>query len=1756
MRPHNQSPTGFSSLRAATSKSRKLITTKLKAFFPNMRNRFLSLFVFLALTCAAIYSTSSASPLGMLFSGYMSGLIPATKTLSAKTAPTAVRKTVAAASPRPQQAANEPILASGNLNIERRGHSATKLPGGRILIVGGENETGLVRKSEIFDPGSRQFSFAAKLKAPRTEHTATMLPDGRVLVEGGRGVDGSLASSELFDPATELFSRGPSLNRARASHTATTLADGRILIAGGDAEGSAEIFDPSTHKFSLIEAHLGSPRSSHSAVLLKSGKVLIVGGLAEGGSPVQPGEIFDPETMQFSTTKNMRGVRARPTLRVLPDGKVQVIGGDDERSMEMFNAEGRYFTAYAHITPDSNSLLEILRAQSRAALIHEGLSGDLKLQSIAGPLDELLDRSEHTLTDIPESGEAVVAGGKSGGKALKTVAIMSSSAAMVTTDKTDYSPGETVIITGTGWQAGETVGLRIHRDGQDPSTDMILNAVADSTGNISNSQLIIQSTDLGVSFLLTAIGETSGYTAQTTFTDGNVKIHSAPAGVTFQVIETLFTTANNCTGAIKSGYPKTETADNGGVTVGVGGSESVQLEAPAVSDQGGAFIAWSSPSPITDPFTVTGGGGRIICVPGFSGGGSRDYTATYAVCTFTCPANQTANTSSDGTGNCSTTVNYTAPTNCGTVTCTPPSGSVFAKGTTTVTCTLASTGATCPFTVTVNDDEKPTVSCPANIITSTDPTACSAVATYTATANDNCPGATASCTPASGSTFSKGTTTVTCTATDASGNINASPCSFTVTVNDTEKPTITCPSSITKSTDLAACSAVATYSTPTPGDNCPGATAACSPASGSTFPKGTNTVTCTATDTSDNTQSCTFTVTVNDTENPAITCPSNIIQSTDPSKCDAVVSFSPTATDNCPGVTTLCSPASGTAFSKGTTTVNCTATDTSGNTQGCSFTVTVNDTENPTVSCPSNIITTTAPGTCAATATYSATASDNCPGATGGCTPPSGSTFAKGTTTVTCMATDASGNTSTPCSFTVTVNDNEKPTIACPANVVQFTDPGKCDAVVTYATPQVNDNCPGVGSPSCTPASGSTFQKGTTTVTCNVSDASGNTESCSFIVSVNDNEKPAITCPANIAQDNDAGQCSALVNYTTPTGSDNCPGVTVACSPASGSTFPHGTMTVTCTATDTSANTESCTFTVTVNDTENPKIGACPINITQSTDAGKCDAVVTYTSPSATDNCSGVTVACSPASGTAFVKGTTTVTCSATDDSSNTDSCAFTVTVNDTENPVVTCPSPITQNTDPGQCSAVVSFSPTANDNCPGVTTSCSPSSGTAFPKGTTTVSCTATDTSGNTSTSCSFTVTVKDVEAPTCNLPANITQNNTPGVCGAVVSYIATASDNCPGANISCSPVSGSSFPIGTTTVNCTASDASTDSPDTNCSFTVTVNDNQNPTISCPPSIVAPAAPLQCSAVVIYTVTANDNCPGVTTSCIPPSGATFPVGTTTVSCTATDASSNQATCSFTVTVTNPSPVVTITGPPSGAVYAVNTPVSFTGTFTDAGGGTHIAVWMFDTYSQAGTVTEPSGSTPGSTSATYTFSSAGVYMVKLTVTDSCGASVVATTVNGDPAMVVVYDPNAGFVTGGGWINSPVGAYPGNPSLIGKANFGFVSKYKKGQSTPTGETEFQFQVANFNFHSTSYDWLVVAGAKAQYKGSGTINGSGDYAFMLTAIDGQLNGGGGNDKFRIKVWNKTTNVIIYDNLLDAPDSSDPTTVLGGGSIVIHQ
>jgi probable HAF family extracellular repeat protein len=226
--------------------------------------------------------------------------------------------------------------------------------------------------------------------------------------------------------------------------------------------------------------------------------------------------------------------------------------------------------------------------------------------------------------------------------------------------------------------------------------------------------------------------------------------------------------------------------------------------------------------------------------------------------------------------------------------------------------------------------------------------------------------------------------------------------------------------------------------------------------------------------------------------------------------------------------------------------------------------------------------------------------------------------------------------------------------------------------------------------------------------------------------------------------------------------------------------------------------------------------------------------------------------------------------------------------------------------------------------------------------------------------------------------------------------------------------------------------------------------------------------------------------------------------------------------------------------------FAVGTAVQMSASFSDANlKDTHTAMINWgDGTSAAGVVT--SGTVTGARG----YTAAGVYTVTVTVKDTYQG-----TGTSKHEYVVVYDPNGGFVTGGGWIMSPAGAYAADASLAGKATFGFVSKYQKGATTPTGNTEFQFHAGNLNFRSTAYEWLVISGPKAQYKGTGTINGSGSYGFILTANDGQVSGGGGVDKFRIKITNRTTGQVVYDNQMGSNDDAGATTQLGGGSIVIH-
>ena len=458
-----------------------------------------------------------------------------------------------------------------------------------------------------------------------------------------------------------------------------------------------------------------------------------------------------------------------------------------------------------------------------------------------------------------------------------------------------------------------------------------------------------------------------------------------------------------------------------------------------------------------------------------------------------------------------------------------------------------------------------TITCPANVSRPNDPNLCGATVDYPAPTTSGSCGA-VSCNPPAGSFFSVGTTGVTCTT--AAGP----SCTFMVTVNDTQAPTITCPADITRGTASNMCSAVVTYPAPTVGDNCPGSAASCNPPSGSTFAKGITVVTCTASDGSGNTANCTFNVTVNDTTAPTITCPPNQSKT---SSVPTVVNYpAPTASDNCPGVTSSCAPPSGSVFALGTTTVTCTATDTAGNSASCTFTVTVAPC---TITCPQDVTATTGPEStrCGNNVSYPK------PDVVGGCgsavcTPASGSFFPVGSTVVTCSIP-----TGLTCSFTVTVIDDAPPHVMCPGTVTVSAESGQSSAVVNYPPATVTDNCAGA-TVKCSPPAGTRFPVGTTVVTCTATDPFGNSAGCLFAVVVFDQEAPAIRCPANVAVAVQPGQTSAVVSYPPPTVSDNAAGVMVACAPASGTSFPLGITTVTCIATDAVGNKSSCSFTVSV----------------------------------------------------------------------------------------------------------------------------------------------------------------------------------------------------------------------------------------------------------------------------------------------------------------------------------------------------------------------------------------------------------------------------------------------------------------------------------------------------------------------------------------------------------------------------------------------
>ncbi len=673
------------------------------------------------------------------------------------------------------------------------------------------------------------------------------------------------------------------------------------------------------------------------------------------------------------------------------------------------------------------------------------------------------------------------------------------------------------------------------------------------------------------------------------------------------------------------------------------------------------------------------------------------------------------------------------------------------------------------------------------------------------------------------------------------------------------------------------------------------------------------------------TGTATYNVTVTDPTPPTLTCPSNISVNNDASSCSASVAVpNPSMSDNCviqdltwtmTGAVTDASAATGInyvgtySFPVGTTTVQYTADDGT-NTTNCSFTVTVIDNENPTITCPANVTVNADAGTCAATgvALGSPVTADNCVVAS--TTNDAPASFPVGATTVTWTVSDGAGNTAT-CTQTVTVVDAENPVANCQNITVGLDATGNATITAAMIDNGSTDNCAITGM-SLDVTSFTCADIGANTVTLTVTDAAGNTDNCTATVTVEDNLAPTAVCQ-NISVNLDATGNATITTGDIDNGStDNCGIASMSLDVTAFTCADVGANTVTLTVTDAAGNTDNCTATVTIVDTENP-VAVCQ-NITVNLDAtGNATITTGDIDNGSTDNCAIASMSLDVTSFTCADIGANTVTLTVTDGSGNTDNCTATVTVVDAENPVAVCQN-ITVGLDATGNATITAgdIDNGSTDNCGIASMSLDVTSFTCADIGANTVTLTVTDAAGNTD-NCTATVTVEDNLAPTAvcqNISVNLDATGNATITTGDIDNGST--DNCGIASMSLDVTAFTCADVGANTVTLTVTDAAGNTD--NCTATVTIVDTENPVAVCQNITV------NLDATGNATITtgdidngSTDNCAIASMSLDVTSFTCADIGANTVTLTVTDGSGNTDNCTATVTVTDPNvPTATV----------------------------------------------------------------------------------------------------------------------------------------------------------------------------------------------------------------------------------------------------
>ena len=492
------------------------------------------------------------------------------------------------------------------------------------------------------------------------------------------------------------------------------------------------------------------------------------------------------------------------------------------------------------------------------------------------------------------------------------------------------------------------------------------------------------------------------------------------------------------------------------------------------------------------------------------------------------------------------------------------------------------------------------------------------------------------------------------------------------------------------------------------------------------------------------------------------------------------------------------------------------------------------------------------------------------------------------------------------CGFTVTVVDDDAPVITCPADIVAAASATAPQARLEYAAPRVSDNSGAVLTPSCTPASNSTFALGATSVSCSVADAAGNRASCDFSVRVVDRTAPVLTCPADVRASTSLGVTSASVQLPRTTAEDNVGVAALSCDQRSGVYFLGTPRTVRCTASDAAGNTQTCSYRIVVVDEEAPSI-ACPVDsFVRELPAGSGSAEASLLEPAVRDNDRVSRVACDPPAGrrAQFGVGVNNVTCTAEDPSGNTASCSYTVEVSAApagDQEPLACPSSVSASA--GSASTgVIAYEAPANATC-------SPASGTALAIGEHLVVCRTEAVGSQAADACAFSATVTD-EAPPVVTCQSVRQATEPGRASATIDYALPEVEENDGRGVTydCSAPQGSRVRVGESSVVCSATDFSGNAAE--CTIDIEVVDEEAPVVTCPPAseAILPFGAANGTAKWPGAVAAVDNVDGNLllsgVTCTPASGSVVELGDAfEVTCAVRDAAGNEGSCSFDVSV-------------------------------------------------------------------------------------------------------------------------------------------------------------------------------------------------------------------------------------------------------------